>query len=1755
MSHVSRFTTNAAEVLVVIDSGVTDFQLLAKSVMNGATLLVLEPHRDGIQQITEAQQRYGANILHIVSHGAPGCLYLGNTELSLETLDRYTEHLKQWFETSQKAELILYGCNVAAGDAGSEFLGYLHHLTGASIAASTNLTGHRALGGDWVLERAIGAVRAPLAFHPDALEQYPAVLSHFASGVLGWEPVSGNTASFEGLITMRRSYFGTPAVGDVVLIDTLNFGDGSTSPLYIRVTQVNTTNDVLVGEIGSGTTPATFQPGIPHTYATTGNFTAFFDTSARLTTLKNNNGGTIRMETTVNIGTSNAPPQTQFPSGIQVEDNTLSTVQIQATDPNGDTLRYRLATNAESKSTEPPSFSVSSTGLITFDVRDSNSAIATVPGDKWNGQIIIEDLDALNNVKSKISLDLTIVVSGPNQAPTASAGGPYTVQEGKGITLTGSAADPDGFVLDREWDLDYDGVTFNVDAIGAFPTFAAPVQSGGTTKTVAFRARDTLSANSGISTALVTITQFPTPSSPDLTAATDTGVSNTDNFTSNNLPIFTGTAPANSTVELFAGGTSLGTVTANASGNWTFSVSPALLDGTYNITSTARDAAGNISSPSSPLAVTIDTVAAAPSMPDLIAASDTGSSNTDNITSVNTPTFVGTAEPNATVELFAGITSLGTVIADGAGNWSFPVSGAIADGTYNITAVAKDNAGNTSAPSAALPVTIDTGVPTTPSIPDLVAASDSGSSNTDNYTNVNTPTFTGTADPNATVELFAGITSLGIVTADGSGNWSLPVSGAIADGTYNITAVVTDPAGNTATSAPLSVTIDTTVPNKPSNVDLTPASDNGASQTDHITTVTTPTVIGKAEPNSTLQLYDAFDVQIGTVTADNTGDWSYTFPTPLSVGSYVVKARAVDKAGNISPVPMTHVDDHVEFDIVAPAVTPTNLKLDDASNTGSKADTLTSDDTPTITGKATPGVNVELRDGATVLGVVVADPVTGDWSYTPPTPWTEGNHPFTAYELDKTGVYSSPASLPVTIDKTAPGAPTNLDLVDASDDGTSMTDNITSDNTPTITGKAEANSAVELFDGTTSLGTVTADGSGNWTFTPSNPLAIGTYNITTKTTDAAGNISPDASAVLPITIVPLPGVPYNLDLTDASDTGVSSTDDLTNDNTPTINGKADPNTTVVIFDGSTALGEATTNAAGDWTFTPPSALADGVHPISAKTKDAAGNLGTGAAPLNITIDATAPIAPSSPNLVDSSDTGTSNTDNITGDNTPTLNGTAPLDAKFVELFAGTTSLGKVPVDASGNWSFTPTTPLADNTYSITVKAIDAAGNASLASPPLSVTIDALPPKVTFTPLQTNDTTPALTGKIDDPNAVVEVKINGVTYSATNKGDGTWFIPDNTIAPLTEGGFDILVTAKDKQGNSGTDNGGSGAGGAGSTPKALTIDKTAPIGAILTVTPTPNGVNTVAIQFTEPVTNFDISDLQLTRSADGVDTPVSLAGAKLTSTDGGKTWALTNIAGITKLTGDYKLTLNRSDIKDLAGNGIAAGAISSFRLGDDCVFGTPLAVPKLKGKLGIKRNGNGGGNSLGGGKGKDQFKGLNGNDHLAGGGGSDRLDGGQGKDTIAGGTGRDIVMGGAGKDKAKGGGGKDMLTGGGGKDLLVGGKGPDILIGGAKNDVLKGGKGKDMFVFNGLASEGNDLIKRFETQRDVIDLRPVFARAEFTGTTPDAKFHKYIQTVQVGASTEVRVDLDGAGSRTVFGAIATLKNINASTVSCSNFVVA
>src|SRR2546421_405275 len=164
-----------------------------------------------------------------------------------------------------------------------------------------------------------------------------------------------------------------------------------------------------------------------------------------------------------------------------------------------------------------------------------------------------------------------------------------------------------------------------------------------------------------------------------MTAASDTGSSSTDNITSNITLVFSGSgAEAGATVTLFDtnGTTVLGTATADGSGNWTIT-SSTLRSGRHRVTNKRTSMGGPTRSASAGLAVTIDTAAAAPSAPDMTAASDTGSSSTDNITSNITLVFTGSgAEAGATVTLFDtnGTTVLGTATADGSGNWTITSS-------------------------------------------------------------------------------------------------------------------------------------------------------------------------------------------------------------------------------------------------------------------------------------------------------------------------------------------------------------------------------------------------------------------------------------------------------------------------------------------------------------------------------------------------------------------------------------------------------------------------------------------------------------------------------------------------------------------------------------------------------------------------------------------------------------------------------------------------------------------------------------------------------------------------------------------------------------------------------------------------------------------------------------------------------------------------------------------------------------------------
>ncbi|MDY7020842.1 MAG: DUF4347 domain-containing protein, partial [Cyanobacteriota bacterium] len=158
--------------VIFIDPQVEDFQYLISGVTAEAVVVVLDATQDGIKQITQCLSHHQLSEIHIVSHGAPGSLFLGASQLSLDTFDQYAQALSHWSVDS----IFLYGCNIAAGDAGTEFIEKLHYLTGAEIAASTTKIGHIAKGGTWDLDWKTSEFEAIAVFNTQVQNQWSHVL-------------------------------------------------------------------------------------------------------------------------------------------------------------------------------------------------------------------------------------------------------------------------------------------------------------------------------------------------------------------------------------------------------------------------------------------------------------------------------------------------------------------------------------------------------------------------------------------------------------------------------------------------------------------------------------------------------------------------------------------------------------------------------------------------------------------------------------------------------------------------------------------------------------------------------------------------------------------------------------------------------------------------------------------------------------------------------------------------------------------------------------------------------------------------------------------------------------------------------------------------------------------------------------------------------------------------------------------------------------------------------------------------------------------------------------------------------------------------------------------------------------------------------------------------------------------------------------------------------------------------------------------
>lgn len=428
------------------------------------------------------------------------------------------------------------------------------------------------------------------------------------------------------------------------------------------------------------------------------------------------------------------------------------------------------------------------------------------------------------------------------------------------------------------------------------------------------------------------------PGTPDLSDFADRGASSTDALTNLNLPTFTDKTEANAKVSLGSGTTEIGSGTADKAGLWTITATKVLADGVHLINVKATDAAGNSSVPYHDLTVTIDTVVPVSPTPDLDAASDSGASATDNVTNDATPSFVGVTEAGAKVSVTVGNVTIGDATADNDGKWSLTAPNQIADGTHNVTTIVTDRAGNIGKASGPLSITIDTVAPVVPGTPDMVAASDTGASDTHNITRQQFPTLVGTAEADAEITLFDGVTKVGAAKAAGDGTWSIK-SDQLAHGTHVLTVTATDLAGNvSAASAALTVEVDRIAPATQTAPVLHATSDSGRSDAYDIANDATPLLTGRTQVNTVVAVFDGGTKlglakvaanaivtilegakALGTTTADMSGKWSFSTGT-LADGNHVLTARATDPAGNVS-APSTGLTIDIDTKI-APSTQP-----------------------------------------------------------------------------------------------------------------------------------------------------------------------------------------------------------------------------------------------------------------------------------------------------------------------------------------------------------------------------------------------------------------------------------------------------------------------------------------------------------------------------------------------------------------------------------------------------------------------------------------------------------------------------------------------------------------------------------------------------------------------------------------------------------------------------------------------------------------
>ncbi|EFQ3111139.1 Ig-like domain repeat protein [Salmonella enterica] len=858
----------------------------------------------------------------------------------------------------------------------------------------------------------------------------------------------------------------------------------------------------------------------------------------------------------------------------------------------------------------------------------------------------------------------------------------------------------------------------------------------------------------------------------------------------NDLPALVGTAEPKSTILLMRDGKLYDSIEVDSNGTWNYQFSNKFLQGAYDIEIISQDAAGNKSS-TVKYSFTIQTEVVPPKA-ELDASDDSGAKGDWITNKHNALTLLGTADRFATVNILIDGKTIGVTTADADGNWNFDISRNLSDNVYKITVESIDPLGRASSVDYQLTIDSFTPIPTVM----LHDSADSGVKG-DMITKINTPLFTGIAEANAKVSIYVDGVLSGEAIAGDDGVWNFQFTTALSDGSHDVTVKVEDIAGNTASSSAYNFQI-VTQTQKPT-IEL--VNDTGVDNTDHIINEKNPALTGTAAPYSTVKLY-IDGALIAEVRTNKDGRWEYTLKADQGLvdGDHRITASVEDIAGNIahSDPFLISVDTAISIPIVS---------LSPDSDSGISDDNLTNIVKPTLHLKDIDPdiISVQVWDAAsdTQIGVATQQP-DGSWAYTFTSDLTEGLHQVYVKVEDIAGNKANSAVFDFTIDTTVSTPVISL----LSKDDTGVTgDNLTNINKPgfAISGvDADAHRVVvQVMHNGVSEEIELSHLNGSWLFIPGNTWADGSYTLTVKVEDKAGNTNYSAPLTVVIdTQIAIDGVEL------VNDSGVKG-DNMTNDDRPhfRVTVPTDVNEVRLSIDGGNSWVQATPGVAGSWEYIWPTDLADGQYTLTVEATDKAGNTVTKTIDFAVDTTLSVPVI-----VLDSADDTGIQGDNMTNSTQPTfalqhIDDDAVRVTVSVEHGGVTTTFDATK--GTGGWSFTPTGAWADGDYTLSVSVEDKAGNTSH-SASLTVTVDT---QIAINNIElvndsgipddnlTNNVRPHFQVTVPTDVNVVRLSIDGgktwfnATQSAT-PGAWDYIWPDD----VADGGYTLTVEATDKAGN-------------------------------------------------------------------------------------------------------------------------------------------------------------------------------------------------------------------------------------------------------------------------------------------------------------------------------------------------------------------